>query len=80
VNSTICFASASRRHPLHEGGLAARLIAGRPAGLFELDVGDHDLRSFAREELGRGLADPRRDAGDERNLSLKPPCHVRSLV
>jgi hypothetical protein len=44
----------------HEGGLAAFRLdrRGDLLSFFELDVGDDDLRSLAREELGRSLADP----------------------
>jgi hypothetical protein len=45
---------------------------GRLLATLRIDVGDDDLRAFAREEARRCLADARASAGDEGDLVRKP--------
>jgi hypothetical protein len=55
----------------HERGFPALGLdlCGDSLALLDLHVGDHHLRAFAREELGRRFPDAGGAAGDERNLS-----------
>ena len=43
---------------------------------FDVNIGDGDPRSFARQHPRRRLAKPLRTARDERDLSFYASCHV----
>ena len=59
------------------------LLLGAPADLL-VDLGNDDLRAFARETIGIGTPDPLPGSGDDGNLILqthvRPPFPSRSAA